>query len=164
MPMAPRTLSTLDAEVDRLQREAEDHRRDDQGQFGQLRQDIVNLGDKLGKRIDSLASDLQGQINQFTVDKARAEGKAEGLAEARAAEIAARQLAEASAAEVATRDLEAKARSPLGFDAPMHPVKRASFIAGIIAAVIAILGGLSAAWQTGSRIAVAIAHALSQHP
>lgn len=68
--------------MDKIEEEAAAHRRDDLNQFGQLREDIASLGRDLGGRITALAHDLQGQIDKFTLDKARAEGEASGLAKA----------------------------------------------------------------------------------
>lgn len=74
--------TAIEKRMERIEQDAEAHRRDDLNQFGQLRNDIAKLGNDLGQRIDSMASDLQGQIDKFTLDKVRAEGESAGLAKA----------------------------------------------------------------------------------
>lgn len=66
----------------------DEHVKSDESQFEALRKDILGLGDRLGRRMDEMGKRLQAQIDGFTRDKLRAEGKAEGLAEA--AKVAAR--------------------------------------------------------------------------
>jgi hypothetical protein len=71
-------------------RDIVDHKAQDQQSFAALRTDIAGLGDRLSKRIDEMGTrmdhmrdGLQSQIDQFTRDKIMAEGKAQGLAEAK---------------------------------------------------------------------------------
>lgn len=68
--------------MDDLEKEVASHRRDDEGQFAALRSDIANLGVDLGQRMDKMRDGLQSQIDEFTEDKIKAAGRAEGLAEA----------------------------------------------------------------------------------
>lgn len=85
-PADSHSLPGVEKRVDRLQKELDDHRRDDLNQFDQLRGDIRKLGTDLGARIDEMAEGLQKQIDKMTLAKERAEGKAEGLAEAKTAQ------------------------------------------------------------------------------
>lgn len=71
--------------MERIESDAEAHRRDDLNQFGQLRTDIAELGTKLADRIDKMGENLQGQITDLTLDKERAVGRAEGVASVAAA-------------------------------------------------------------------------------
>lgn len=79
------TVPALVGRVDRLETELREHRADDQGQFAQLRTDIANMEENLVHRIDRMGEDLQGQITTLTLDKAKAEGRAEGIASVKAA-------------------------------------------------------------------------------
>lgn len=87
-----RTLTELDREVARQAQELGEHKGEDQGHFGLLRGDVARLttavsdmGSSLGKRIDNMGEDLQNQITSLTLDKAKAEGRAEGVASVKAA-------------------------------------------------------------------------------
>lgn len=83
-PNPARRPSPLEKRVDRVETKLEKHVGDDESQFEALRKDIQTLGERLGKRMDDMAASLQGQIDKFTLDKVRAEGKAAGIAEATA--------------------------------------------------------------------------------
>ena len=82
-PHTPRASgsSPLEKRVEKIEGRQDRHEHDDGNQFAALRVDIAKLGADLSKKITDLGENLQGQIDKFTLDKARAEGKAEGLAE-----------------------------------------------------------------------------------
>lgn len=73
-------MSSLEDRVGHVEGDIQAHREDDTGNFGALRNDIAKLGTDLGKRIDEMGKNLQGQITDLTLDKAKAEGRAEGIA------------------------------------------------------------------------------------
>lgn len=74
----------VDKRIDNLERDLRSHVGEDEGQFAQLRTDIATLGRDLGRRIDEMGGKFQTQIDGLLLDKARAVGRAEGFADAKA--------------------------------------------------------------------------------
>lgn len=82
--------SALSKRVERLEEDLGEHQRNDQDQFaalrldnGAIRKEISELSKSLNEKIGQLGSTLHNQIDAFRLDKAKAEGRAEALAEAR---------------------------------------------------------------------------------
>jgi hypothetical protein len=75
--------TAIETRVERAERDLAEHKREDTTRFESLRADFDRMAADLGKRIDQAFTGVQGQIEQFKIDKARSEGKEEGLKEAK---------------------------------------------------------------------------------
>lgn len=82
----PRSLSELDREVARLAQEQVAHDTRDQGQFGLLRTDIVNMGKQLEAKIDTAVNGIQMQINPLIKARVEDDSYARGMQAQRAIE------------------------------------------------------------------------------
>jgi hypothetical protein len=90
IPSIGNHLGQVERDVKENKREFVEYKTHNQQSLSALHVEIAGLGDRISKRLDEMSSRidnmrdcLQNQIDQFTRDKIMAEGKAQGLAEAK---------------------------------------------------------------------------------